>query len=255
MGLSQVRWATIFCLVTGPAIISASEPLSVGTGPDYPPFSDQQMEDGGVSTRLVKLVFERMGHTIELDRRPWNRLLREAEALEFEAIYPFVRTPEREEDFLHSEPLSEVKLRFFATKDATGIVIEGTLERPVRICQPNGYAVNEGLGSHLKHDFVEWVRPASLRSCFLMLARNRVDLAPINQATGAYTIARTFDSPPQFHRFQAYEEADTHHLLVPRDLPGAEAFMERFNRALAATKVSPAGEEIRSEIERFLVDE
>lgn len=255
MGLSQVRWVTIFCLVMGPAIASGSEPLSVGTGPDYPPFSDQKMEDGGVGARLVQLVLERMGHSVELEWKPWNRLLKEARALEFDAVYPYIRTPEREEDFLHSEPLFEVRLRFFAAKEATGSLIESVRERPLQVCRPNGYAINEGLRPHLKHDFVEWVRPASLESCFLMLARNRVDLVPINQATGRYTIERTFDRPPQFRGFEAYEETATHHLLVPRDLPGAEAFMAEFNQALAATKASPAGEDIVNEIERFLVDD
>lgn len=225
----------------------------IGTGPDYPPFSDQGMVKPGVATELVTLVFQRMDYTVELERKPWNRLIREARQLQYAAIYPYVVTPEREQDFLASDPLFDIKLRFFGLEEGIAkLDFEGE-EDPLRLCRPNGYALNEDLRPYLQyHDEVEWIRPPSMKSCFLMLERERVDLVPINLATGVYTIHQTFDDPPPIATLTLFQQDATLHLLVPRALPGARALLDSFNGELERVKQSAEGKRILGEIARFL---
>lgn len=227
--------------------------IVVGTGPEYPPFSDAGMVRPGVATELVTLVLQRLGYSVELQRKPWNRLVREARQLKLAAIYPYVVTPERREEFLASEPLFNIKLRFFTLQSLIADVDFQSNGQPVRLCRPNGYALNEDLRPYLQHhEEVDWVRPNSLSSCFLMLERGRVDLIPINQATGYYTIRQTFESPPPIETLSLFEEDATLHLLIPKALPGAQALLDAFNRELVTVKLSPAGQRILEEVARFL---
>ncbi|MDX1634083.1 MAG: transporter substrate-binding domain-containing protein [Marinobacter sp.] len=228
----------------------------MGTGPAYPPFSDAKMVVPGVATQLVELVLQGLDYQVEMRRQPWNRLMREARNLELAAIYPYVVTPERAKDFLASDPLFHIKLRFFGLADDGRDWDLGSAEQPVRLCRPNGYALNEDLRPYLQHhEEIQWIRPNSLESCFLMLERGRVDLIPINLATGRYTIKRTFDTPPSIRTIELFEDDATLHLLVPKARPGAEALLERFNRELARVKLSPAGKRIYEQVDQFLSQE
>ncbi|WP_404362585.1 substrate-binding periplasmic protein [Marinobacter sp.] len=251
------QYGCIFCFILLFAGSAAAEEGSIrlGTGPDYPPFADRDMEGGGIATQLVKLVFERMGRPVELENRPWNRLIRDARGLRLDAIFPYVRTPEREEEFLYSDGMFEVNLSFFASQVAGAGFRAGTLEKPVTLCRPNGYALNEDVRPYLIFDFFEWIRPSSMQSCFRMMARGRVDMIPINQATGRYIIEETFGESPDFPVLTVMEENVTHHLLIPKGLERADELMASFNRELAQVMASDEGQEILGSISRFLTDE
>lgn len=252
--MTQLRMPALVWLVF--ALVAAAHAdgptIRLGTGPAYPPFSDIQMVRPGVATQLVTRVFERLGYSVDIRRQPWNRLMREARNLELAAIYPYVLTPEREEDFLASDPLFDTKLRFFSLAETAGNLDFGSTVDPLRLCRPNGFALDEGLQPYLSdHDEIRWFRPNSLESCFLMLARERVDLVPTNLATGHYILQRSFDSPPDIQTLKLFEEDASLHLLVPRAWPRAEIFLARFNEELARVRRSEAGQRVLEQMDPF----
>lgn len=233
----------------------AEDPLMrLGTGPDYPPFADENMDSGGILTEMVGGVFRYMGYDAAVVVQPWNRLLRSARTGQLDAVYPFVPTAEREAEYLYSDPLAEVTGRFFGRE--RGINKLEALARhgsagAITLCRPTGYAVNEGLGPLLATADVRWERPGSLRACFEMLARHRVDLVPTNQATGHYLIDQLALDAAEIQSYQRYKGPETLHLIIPRNHPHAEPLMEAFDRSLAAFKAGPEGQRLQVLIDRY----
>lgn len=222
--------------------------IKLGTGTDYPPFVDQTMAGGGVASELVALVFVRMGYQADLIIQPWNRLLLSANSHDVQAIYPQVRTAARQAAFLYSDPLFTVKTRFFGRSDGPDQLHTLPSHKRWHICWPNGYALSESTRSNLPAGKLEWERPSSLSSCFAMLARGRVDLIAINRTVGNYMIERFLPNAGAFRSYDQFEEENTLHLLIPRDLPSARTLLESFNRQLAQVKADPAGRALQDAI-------
>ena len=93
--------------------------LRLVTGDDYAPFTDRKLPGGGLLTQVVMAALAEQQQTATLDWRPWMRGFKMAQAAEYDGTFPYIRTPEREADFLYSEPLYRVQQHIFSRSDET----------------------------------------------------------------------------------------------------------------------------------------
>jgi polar amino acid transport system substrate-binding protein len=236
--LRSVGLALAFlALGTTPA---AAETVALATGNGYAPFTDESLPGGGVATQLVRQVVERMGLTPEIRFLPWKRALDSTAAGEFVATFPYIRSTERGTQFLYSAPLFEVDNRVFVRKSDT---------RPVRRVEDlAGRTACNQLGSAHPHDLQQLIdsgkvrleTPKDLESCFKMLALGRADFVSINEFVGRHALHAALGDSAAVDVAGPPLETVGLYLLVPRHAPGGEAFLRRFDAAMAAWKRSPA---------------
>lgn len=162
-----------------------AEEVELTTGPDYPPFADPKLADGGVATRIVVTVFRQMGLAPVVDWLPWRRGYKLTKQGVYLASFPYLRTAERERDFLYSERIysddsylwTRVNDRIIGKAGERLVADEAASFKGRTICVPEGYSTP--LASFLqqmtdRHE-INVESPRSLDQCVTMLASGRVD--------------------------------------------------------------------------------
>lgn len=221
-----------------PAAAAAAVPLRLATGDDYPPFTGRSLPGGGLITEIVTRVLQAMGRSPQIVWLPWRRGYVEAASGDVFGTFPYIRTPERERQFLFSAPLLEVTNRVFVRRDA-----QLSFERVedlsgARGCMMLGGAHPRALQALIDAGRITVEAPDSLASCFRMLQAGRVDFVSINEWVAPYAAREALGHEDMVRPIGPPIEVLTQHLIVARSLPGAQVFIAQFDAALAKLRHS-----------------
>lgn len=107
-------------------------PLALTSGNDYAPFADQDLPGGGLATRVVRAVFERLGEPIRIDWLPWKRGYALTLEGRYAATFPYIHSPEREALFHYSEPIFVGKSYLYTLKTRPLVLSEAGLRVAAR---------------------------------------------------------------------------------------------------------------------------
>ncbi|WP_168224766.1 substrate-binding periplasmic protein [Rhodoferax aquaticus] len=113
---SAARWLLCAALQTcGLSALAQTLPLAAT---DWPPFefADAQGMATGADTEVIQAAFERMQLSASIRIQPWARVEQQGAKGEFAAIYSVIKTPERMQNFVFSDPISSSKMVFFKRK-------------------------------------------------------------------------------------------------------------------------------------------
>lgn len=96
---------------------AADEKITVTVG-EWPPFLSQKLKDGGIIAQLIRDVFAADGVEAELEFLPWGRSYHEASIGKYNAMGIWMHKPEREAEFLYSDPVLTEQFVFFYREDS-----------------------------------------------------------------------------------------------------------------------------------------
>lgn len=221
----------------------AREPVAVVTGNGYGPFADSDLPNGGLATELVRRVFAEMDRPAEIAFEPWRRGYNKTLKGRYRATFPYIRMPERTEEFYYSDPLFTVQLRVFVHADRPFEELDDLSGKT--LCVPLGYAITMDVRRLLDDLNYDQGEPRSMAQCFRMLESGRVDFVVI---TRRHAQAVIDELPLDWEAVRYLDDVDVSselHLIVPRDLDDARALLDSFNAALARLRergeVKPIG--------------
>jgi polar amino acid transport system substrate-binding protein len=215
-----------------------AEQLTLVTGEDYPPYVYARAAGGGLAVLLVQQVAMRMGDTAEVETAPWRRGYEETLRGRFDATFPYVRTPERERDFLYSDALFHVRQSVFMPTSRRFAYRGHADLKGRRVCTPLGYAPAPVIQALIDSGEAERVVAPSAATCPGLLAADRADYfiqdlrigqALVGKAGLAHEIVAVSDPP--------FGVTDIH-FIVPRARADAAGLIARFNAALAQVRTS-----------------
>ncbi|MCW0234597.1 MAG: transporter substrate-binding domain-containing protein [Ferrovibrio sp.] len=206
--------------------------LALVSGEDYPPFADPRLPGGGLAVMLVRRVVEAMGATAKIDFMPWRRGYEETLRGRYDATFPYVRTAERERDFLYSDSLIQVRQVVFMSAGRRFSYRSPEDLRGRRACIALGYAPPAVLQAMLDRDLVARVTPASASACPGLVAADRADFFVQDERIGAATVARAGLADAIVTVGNLPFGSTDLHVIVPRDRPGAAELIRRFNDGL-----------------------
>ncbi len=208
------------------------------TGPDFPPFSDPALPEGGMSSLVVKRVYELLGKPATIEFLPWRRGYEETAAHKFAGTFPYVATAERERLFLFSEPLSaSEQVVYMNAKNAFAFAGPDDLAGKT-VCNELGSGLPREVEAMAADGRVRIESPSTLSSCIRMLSAGRVDVLIRNRLTGDAAIRATGVAAGSVVAAATPYAIVRHHLLMPRTKAGAEAAMAEFNAGLARLRAS-----------------
>jgi len=214
-----------------------AETVALTTGQDDPPFTDSARPDGGIATRLVLETFRAMGAQPTLDWLPWRRGYSLTRSGVYQASFPYLRTAQRERDFLYSEPIfSDFSYLWMRTNDT--LSPDGPARFKGRtICVPQSYhsPLLDLLGAMIARDEVKLVRPDTPEKCVQMLAAGRVDALSGQEAEIAIPLQALGLSAKIIHSPAPLARIDFH-VIFPRDGIHTPDLLERFNATLRQMK-------------------
>ena len=190
-----------------PQALPDVKPISLVTGNDLGPFTDQALPGGGMITQLVEMAIFRADPQMAYNLTfidDWQAhidalLPSSAYDLSFPWTRPNCEAPEslsagdlnRCENFVFSEPFFETIDGFFA-KTGSGL-LEATHYEDFagkKICRPEGYSTNVLDEAGLRAPAVELVRPTLVENCFGDLMAGKVDLVAMDADVATSAINR-----------------------------------------------------------------
>ncbi len=174
--------------------VSSDGPVTIRlvTGTGYPPYTDEDMEGGGIYTQLVRAAMDTMEPRYETDIvfvNDWGSHLETLlPARAFDGAFPWLRPnceePEtltenskfRCDGFLHSDPFYEIITGVVTRRDdplgATDNAADFTGKT---MCLPADYSDVGATSVGLGRDVMEYVQPVSPDDCFTALIAGEVD--------------------------------------------------------------------------------
>jgi polar amino acid transport system substrate-binding protein len=107
---------------------------------DFPPFEyHQEGKVIGLNADIVNTVFKNIGYKTEISNYPWKRALELSKSGEVDAIMSIRKSPEREIDYVFSDPISLTQNYFFKMKNREIKAENITDLKPYNIGTVKGY--------------------------------------------------------------------------------------------------------------------
>ncbi len=213
-------------------------PVILVSGDDYAPYADSKLPEGGMSTELVKNAFAAVNTEIKVEWRPWARGLDETRHGMFAGTFPYLKTPEREKDFLYSDVVIKIQDRAFIKAgnnkfDFNNIPsLAGTT-----ICLPLGWTTSPRLNDMIRNEQIKVDRPRDISSCVKMVNAGRSDYFVTDEAQGTAALRSGGVPAGAVVMAESAPLADNSlYLIASKNLPGSKGLLENFNKGLAAIR-------------------
>jgi len=228
---SCLRVVALLFLITSMTIAPAQDrELVVGTS-IWPPYVDPKLPGQGLAVSIVTAALERSGYRVVIKFEDWERTLSAAKAGETAVIAAAWYTPERERDFLFSEPYLTNEIKFLKRRGTPFSYQSLDDLKGLRIGVVYGYAYSPEFDraagftrapeTHVVPNIVE-------------LLSGSIGLMVGDERTLRYELARHFGKQRRDLEFLPKPLASRElHLVVSRAHPQAHTIVNDFNRGLA----------------------
>jgi len=233
----MLQFLLLGLLLSLPAYAQADS-LRLVTGDDYAPFTGKALPAGGMLTQLVQRALAERKIASSLDWRPWNRGYLKTLQGEYDATFPYVRSPQREAEYLYSAPLFVAEQHLFSRADEPIEMDDPASMRGKRLCYPLGWQPPKHIQELLDQQLLTRHSPVGLKECARLLLLGRDDFFVADKRLGEAALRLTGAPLTRFRSSTRALSSSALHLIVPRTHPRAAAIIEQFNQGLAALHAS-----------------
>ena len=232
------RFVGVGILVLGvsAAAAVAGEVVRVSTL-DWPPYTGKDLPLGGATTDVVRAAFEKAGHKVEVEYRPWKRAIAMAKKGTDEVIAYFPGYHCHHQDgFVASEPIGNGPLGFAEHADApmTWESLDDLGDQQLKIGTVLGYANTDEFDAKVGTGYILAIPSNDDLTNLKKLARKRIDAVVIDKLVLEYlkaTEASLKDSADKI-LFNAKPLEDKTLYLCFRDDEAGNALKDTFNAGL-----------------------
>lgn len=234
-------------LLSGLCLCAQAADLRLVTGDDYAPFTGQALPGGGMLTQVVEAVLDERSIVHSLDWRPWNRGYLKTLQGEYDATFPYVRTPQREQEYLYSAALFVAEQHIFSRAAEPIEPDDPASLQGRRLCYPLGWQPPKILQTLLDQGLLTRHSPTGLKECARLLLLGRDDFFISDRRLGETALRLTGADPSLFRRSASAISNSTLHLIVPRSHPQGPQLIEQFNLGLRTLQDSGRYQQLLSD--------
>jgi polar amino acid transport system substrate-binding protein len=207
--------------------------VRVGTG-DWVPYVDQQREDGGALSRLVRDIFEAAGYQVEFVYYPWDRNLLMLGNGHLDAAMPYSCSAARRRISECSDPVVQGEIVLFQRADQQ--LDWGHVEdlKSFKIATTLGYSYGPQFDVALQAGELQVQQNGKEDTGFRLLELGRVDFHPQDRAVGYAMLRRMFapEARAAITHHPRVLNTEPLHLLFGKDDARADQLREVFNAGL-----------------------
>ena len=228
---------TVSSLLATP-LPARAQSVALVTGNDYAPFTHNQLPEGGMATEIVRkaLAASKMEPTIAW--LPWSRGYDETKGQKFAGTFPYVHSPERDQDFVFSKPIYELKQHAFTRADSKLDFAQPSSLAGSTICLPTGWAPAESLAEMIKSGQIKREEARDISFCVRMVISGRADYFITAPFQGVATIKGTNTPAGTLQMSPTVLNRSTLHLIAAKSSPTSNDVIGAFNRGLEALQKS-----------------
>lgn len=227
---------TVAALIALPA---HAETLEMVTGKGYQPFTDPGLPEGGLATEVVKAALATQDTDVKVEFLPWARGYKQVARGKKDATFPYVRTSDREEEVLFSEPLFEVKPQVISSAD-NPVKFDGTKASldGMTVCRPTGYAMSPMLQEMIENDRLDTQDPNNVTLCPKLVKAGRVDFFQQNNFVWPGMVESEGLNADNFHVAEEPITVNNLYVVVGKDHDNAGDLISTINAGLKALRES-----------------
>lgn len=213
--------------------VSAQPVVRVGTG-DWAPYVDQQREDGGALTHLIREIFNAAGYQVEFVYHPWERNLLMLQQGSLDAVMPYSCSAQRQHISACSDPLVQGEFVLFQRSEQP--LDWATVEdlKAMRIATTLGYFYGPQLDAALQAGELRVQQGGRESTGLRLLSLGRVDAFVQDRAVG-YAMLRRMFSPAERAAISHHPRIlnrESLHLLFRKHEAQADQLRALFNAGL-----------------------
>jgi len=213
-----------------------------GTG-EWAPYTSAKIEDYGIFTEIVSAACKAANLTFTYKFYPWKRCEVNLQNGELFAIFPYMKTPERESIFNFSDSVMENNMVMFYRKSVNKNINWKTFEdfKEYKIGGVLGYWYEtEFKNANLIMDYA-----SSDSQNLIKLANGRIDYAASEDLVGWDVIIKEFpDSKNDFATVKKPLKTGSLYIMVSKDYPNSDELLKRFNQGLSIIRTNGKYSEI-----------
>ncbi|MEQ9446818.1 MAG: transporter substrate-binding domain-containing protein, partial [Rhodospirillaceae bacterium] len=225
---------------------SHSEPIRFATGFNFEPFSGPELPYGGLAARIVSMALPRT----QIAFAPWKQIVRVAKSGEVDAIFPHMRSPIWERDFLYSSPILELEF-VWVRRASDRRSIESLSKEQITYCLPLGWTLPPPVMKLKLSNPIHVQNAPDLNSCLKMISMSRVDLTVAPVYVARYAID-ALGYKQEFRLERRWLDKLTLHALFPRNHPRSRGLLDKFDRSLRLLHASGEFDQVISSYLREL---
>ncbi|MCP4396608.1 MAG: amino acid ABC transporter substrate-binding protein [bacterium] len=230
------RMMTVGLLLMSSTCVWADK-VTLVTG-EWTPYSSETLEGYGFIAEIITEVLADVDVTPEYEFHPWTRCYSLVKRGKVWAAFPYSYTEERAADVLFSETVWESTSKFFYYNKERPYPYENLEDLlPYKIAGVKGYFYEQSF----QDSGLDVSYTSDELSALKRLAAGRVDLMPLNELVGWALIRKHF--PDEVEKFGTLEKALRKSglmLIVSKEYPGGEEFLQQFNEAFRRVKQTDA---------------
>jgi len=219
---------------------------------EWPPFHSRSLLNNGLYSHLIREVYQAVGISVEYGVYPWKRalLVAQTQSSTWHGSSGWVKTPEREEEFLYSDAMRSGCVVFFHK-----LKTSFDWRRPESLSRQR-VGVTSGFRSH---NLLQEMQDSGLdikvdevseeKFGIRMLNAERVDVFVGDRAVGQAIINQELSqidaSAITFHPQPLY--CDTYHMVFPKQKLASQYLVQQFNAGLKILRDNGRYQEIMGE--------
>ena len=204
------------------------------TSGEWATYLSEKLKNNGIVGRIIKEAFALEGIDVKISFFPWKRAYSEAEKGKYDGTAVWLKKPEREKQFLYSDPVIEEQHVFFhlkrypfdwgAFEDLRNSKVGGLL----------GFSYGPTFDAVIKSGEVKMRRVTTDIQAFQMLLKERIQVYPQELNVGYEALYRNFfigetqvitHHPKPFH-------VDFSYLLLSKKIERNKRLIKIFNKNL-----------------------
>lgn len=197
---------------------------------EYLPYTSQNADGGGITTKLVKSIFKTINSATTIEFRPWGRGYAETTKGVYAATFPYLKTEDRQKEFYYSDPIVHWKSNIYIMNGS--ILTEKDLIGRIE-CLPFHYAAIGSVEKLFQAGKIKRERPAKIENCWNMLLRNRVHFFVEDQQVAREFIdTHLYNDRDKIGKISTPVKSDFGYVIFPKNRPGSLQLLEKFNAEL-----------------------
>ena len=200
-------------------------------GDPWPPYVEGVLgEDAstGIVVEVVNEIFSRIDNTrARFPLIPWNRALSEVESGSHDGIGMLLKTPEREQYMVYSEPMLVGSSLVWSTTEPGEQAFEWNVISDfhgLRIGVIDGYSYGEEIDREIQQGRIEVIKLQTVERMFIMLANDRIDLALATDAVGMVLAKKLPEAGIKAAKRPT--DSDTYYLAISKKSPAVTLIPE-----------------------------
>lgn len=207
---------------------------------EYIPYVGEKLEDGGFLSELIGQTLDRCDFEYEIEFYPWARCKEMLQKGEAWASYPFGHSEDNDDGYLFSDTIYQTKHLVYYWKDNDKLTADFYGYESLKDFKDYVFGGAYGYWYGNRNDLAalgissEWAKDTD--ALVKMLRSGRIDFFIEDELVSTEVINRLFpDETEQFATLPAVAKLQDYYLMVSKEYPSSEKYLEQFNQALKET--------------------